>query len=55
MSQARPFSALTRRGQLRRLLGLARQVLGEYDLPAPKINYLLQATNLHFKVQAADG
>lgn len=55
MSQARTFSSLTRRGQLRRLLGLVRLVLAEYDLPVLRVNYLLKATNLHFKVQAADG
>ena len=55
MEKVRPFSSLTRRSQLRRLLVLARQVLAEYDLPAPRVRYLLQATNLHYKVQAADG
>jgi len=55
MEQVCPFTTLTRRGQLHRLLALARQVLAEYDLPTPRVNYLLHATNLHFKVQAADG
>jgi len=55
MEQVRPFVNLTRRGQLRRLLVLARQVLSEYDLPIQQVHFHLQATNFHFKVWSADG
>ncbi len=54
-SSLKPFTSLTRRGQLRRLRKLAWQVLAQYDLPVSTLQVLGWFTNLLFRVRSTDG
>lgn len=51
----KPFETLTQRGQQRRLLHLAYQVLQNYDLEVRQISFLTMATNTLFKVVTTSG
>ncbi len=50
-----PFDVLTPRGQQRRLLKLAYQVMKNYDLEVRQITFLTMATNVLYKVVTRGG
>ena len=49
------YNELTRTGKLRRLHWLAQNALTRYSLPSPRLTYHCFATNLLYRVEAADG
>ena len=51
----RPFGALTRRGQARRLRALALEALRHYDLEAESLTLVSNETNCSFRVRTRDG
>ena len=51
----KPFGELTEQGKTRRLHGLARTVLGEYDLEVARLRCIARHTNSTFRVDTTTG
>lgn len=51
----KPFELLTKRGQRNRLRKLVLAALEAYDLPVRQVRFLTEHTNVHFRVDTADG